>query len=34
MAYNFAMEKADMLKANFEGWKDLTIGADFPEDEQ
>ncbi|RFZ85579.1 oxidoreductase [Mucilaginibacter terrenus] len=34
MAYNMANEKLTMLKENFEAWKDLSIGADFPENER
>ncbi|MFD0792323.1 oxidoreductase [Mucilaginibacter litoreus] len=34
MAYNMANEKLDMLKQNFEEYKDLTFGADFPENER
>ncbi|WP_426667691.1 oxidoreductase [Mucilaginibacter sp. McL0603] len=33
-AYKLAIEKLDALKDNFEGWKDLTLGADFPENER
>ncbi|MEX8548298.1 MAG: oxidoreductase [Mucilaginibacter sp.] len=33
-AYRMAMEKIDLLKANFEAWKDVTLGADFPESER
>jgi NADP-dependent 3-hydroxy acid dehydrogenase YdfG len=33
-AYRMAMEKIDMLKHNFESWKDLTLSADFPESER
>jgi NADP-dependent 3-hydroxy acid dehydrogenase YdfG len=33
-AYKLAFEKLDTLKENFEGWKELTLGADFPEDER
>ena len=33
IAYNFAMEKVDAMKENFIAWKDLTIGADFPDSE-
>jgi len=33
IAFNFAMEKVDEMKRNFIAWKDLTIGADFPESE-
>jgi NAD(P)-dependent dehydrogenase (short-subunit alcohol dehydrogenase family) len=31
MAYNLANEKADAMKVNFEAWKELSLGADFPE---
>jgi NADP-dependent 3-hydroxy acid dehydrogenase YdfG len=34
IAYKLAEEKLDILKENFEGWKDLTFGADFPENER
>jgi NAD(P)-dependent dehydrogenase (short-subunit alcohol dehydrogenase family) len=33
-AYNMAVEKIDQLKENFEAWKDLTLGSDFPENER
>ncbi|WP_299288213.1 oxidoreductase [uncultured Mucilaginibacter sp.] len=33
-AYRMAMEKIDLLKANFEAWKEVTLGADFPETER
>ena len=33
-AYRMAMEKIDLLKANFEAWKEVTLGADFPESER
>jgi NADP-dependent 3-hydroxy acid dehydrogenase YdfG len=33
-AYRMALEKVDMLKQNFETWKDLTLSADFPESER
>jgi NADP-dependent 3-hydroxy acid dehydrogenase YdfG len=33
-AYRMAMEKVDMLKQNFENWKDLSLSADFPESER
>ena len=33
-AYKMALEKVDMLKENFEAWKDLTLSADFPESER
>jgi NADP-dependent 3-hydroxy acid dehydrogenase YdfG len=33
-AYKLAFEKLDTLKENFEGWKGLTLGADFPENER
>ncbi len=32
-AYNLAMGKIDLLKTDFEIWKELTIGADFPDKE-
>ncbi|GAC1314367.1 MAG: oxidoreductase [Mucilaginibacter sp.] len=31
MAYNLANEKTDAMKDNFHAWKDLSLGADFPE---
>ncbi|HEY0297687.1 MAG TPA: oxidoreductase [Arachidicoccus sp.] len=31
MAFDMANEKADLLKANFAAWKDLTLSADFPD---
>jgi NADP-dependent 3-hydroxy acid dehydrogenase YdfG len=31
LAYDMANEKLDMLKSNFDAWKDLSLGADFPE---
>ena len=34
MAYKMAAEKLDMLKENFETYKELTIGSDFPENER
>lgn len=34
LAYNMAIEKNNMLKDNFEAWKDLTFSADFPENER
>lgn len=34
MAYNMAIEKLDVLKKNFEQYKELTFGADFPESER
>ena len=34
MAYNLAIEKTEALKENFSAWKNLTLGADFPESEQ
>ena len=34
MAYKMANEKLDMLKENFEAYKDLTLGSDFPENER
>ena len=33
MAYKLAMDKVDSLKENFNAWKDLTLSADFPEQE-
>jgi NADP-dependent 3-hydroxy acid dehydrogenase YdfG len=33
-AYKLALEKIDMLKDNFEIWKDLSLSADFPESER
>ncbi len=33
-AFKLAIEKTDMLKENFEAWKELTLSADFPEDER
>jgi NADP-dependent 3-hydroxy acid dehydrogenase YdfG len=33
-AYRMAMEKLDILKSNFESWKDLSLSADFPESER
>ena len=33
-AYKMAFEKIDMLKTNFEDWKAVTLGADFPESER
>jgi NAD(P)-dependent dehydrogenase (short-subunit alcohol dehydrogenase family) len=33
-AFRMAMEKVDMLKENFETWKDLSLSADFPESER
>ncbi|GAB3725947.1 oxidoreductase [Spirosoma lituiforme] len=33
MAYKLAMEKADSLKENFSSWKELTLSADFPDQE-
>ncbi|MFZ4929070.1 oxidoreductase [Chryseobacterium sp. Mn2064] len=32
-AYDLANEKLESLKANFELWKDVTLGADFPDGE-
>ncbi|RDC56016.1 oxidoreductase [Pedobacter chinensis] len=32
-AYELASEKLDMLKVNFETWKEVTIEADFPDGE-
>jgi NADP-dependent 3-hydroxy acid dehydrogenase YdfG len=34
LAYKMAIEKLDMLKENFEAYKDLTFGSDFPENER
>jgi NADP-dependent 3-hydroxy acid dehydrogenase YdfG len=34
MAFDGANGKLDELKGNFDAWKDLTIGADFPESER
>ncbi|PAW93674.1 short-chain dehydrogenase/reductase [Mucilaginibacter sp. MD40] len=34
IALDLANEKLDMLKQNFEAYKDLTLGADFPENER
>lgn len=34
MAFDGANGKLDALKENFDAWKDLTIGADFPESER
>ncbi|MEI6950745.1 oxidoreductase [Paraflavisolibacter sp. H34] len=31
VAYTLALQKVEELKANFTAWKDLTLGADFPE---
>lgn len=31
MAYNLAIEKFEGMKNNFNVWKDLSLGADFPE---
>ena len=33
-AYKMAFEKLDQLKQNFEAWKSVTIGADYPENER
>lgn len=33
-AFKLALEKVDMLKENFEAWKELTLGADYPESER
>jgi NAD(P)-dependent dehydrogenase (short-subunit alcohol dehydrogenase family) len=33
MAYKLATEKAEALKENFTAWKDLSVGADYPESE-
>lgn len=30
-AYNLAIEKLEVMKHNFTAWKDLSLGADFPE---
>ncbi len=32
-AYDLANEKLDSLKANFELWKEVSLGADFPDGE-
>jgi len=34
MAYDLAIEKLQMQKDNFTAWEDLTLGADFPENER
>ncbi|RFZ90638.1 oxidoreductase [Mucilaginibacter conchicola] len=34
MAYDMANEKLDILKENFEAYKELTLGSDFPENER
>lgn len=31
IAYNFAIEKTEALKENFNAWKELSLSADFPE---
>lgn len=33
-AFKMALEKVDMLKANFEAYKELSLSADFPESER
>lgn len=33
-AYKMALEKVEILRDNFEAWKDLSLGADFPESER
>lgn len=33
MAFNLAIEKAEALKDNFNAWKELSLGADYPESE-
>ena len=33
-AFKMAIEKTDMMKENFEAWKELTLSADFPESER
>ena len=33
-AFKMALEKVDMLKQNFETWKELTLSADYPESER
>ncbi|MVN23052.1 oxidoreductase [Mucilaginibacter arboris] len=33
-AFKMALEKTEMLKENFEAWKELTLSADFPEPER
>ncbi|MGI4897627.1 MAG: short-chain dehydrogenase/reductase, partial [Janthinobacterium lividum] len=33
-AFKMAIEKTDMLKENFEAWKELALSADFPESER
>ncbi|QJD94867.1 oxidoreductase [Mucilaginibacter robiniae] len=33
MAYDLALQKVDSLKENFTAWKDLSLGADYPEAE-
>jgi NADP-dependent 3-hydroxy acid dehydrogenase YdfG len=34
MAYDMALDKTEKLKENFNAWKELTLGADYPESEQ
>lgn len=34
MAFDMANEKLEILKQNFEAYKDLTLGSDFPENER
>ena len=34
MAFDMALDKTEKLKENFNAWKELTLGADFPESEQ
>ncbi|QXV65087.1 oxidoreductase [Mucilaginibacter sp. 21P] len=34
MAFDMANEKLDLLKQNFEAYKELTLGSDFPENER
>ena len=33
MAFNLAIEKTEVLKDNFNAWKELSLGADYPESE-
>jgi hypothetical protein len=33
IALNFAGEKLEAMKENFNYWKDLTLSADFPEEQ-
>jgi hypothetical protein len=33
MAYDLAVAKAETLKENFTYWKDLSMGADYPDAE-